>query len=262
MTNMNWRSGLRRGVATAAVALGLACAGGSALAAPAVYLDAGLKEVAAADWVRIADPKPVQLIFQFQTKGAPNARATKMLKDEVTQAVRNSGLFSDVVEGPTPNGAILSITINEAVTPADMRDYEAQGFLTGFTFGLVASDASERYDCTAEFVRNPTADKLTRTQSQTLYFEMGLTKSAPPHATRMDNAKQAVITLARQLASNALNDLAGDPAFNHSMAELPWPPPPAPAVAAPSAAPAAASATLSAEAPRHAGLTPLVKAYR
>jgi hypothetical protein len=39
-------------------------------------------------------------------------------------------------------------------------------------------------------------------------------------------------------------------------------PPAAPAVAAQSAAPAAAPANLSAEAPRHVGLTPLVKAYR
>jgi hypothetical protein len=61
------------------------------------YLDiSGIHELQPQERLAIANPQPVQILFQFQTNGAPNGRATGVLKKMVTDDVKASGLFSDV----------------------------------------------------------------------------------------------------------------------------------------------------------------------
>jgi hypothetical protein len=75
----------------AAIILGVVA--GVAPAAAATYVDAGTPDVKPEDKVVVPHPQPVQLIFQFETKGAPNGRATKFLKDQIFDTVKTSGLF-------------------------------------------------------------------------------------------------------------------------------------------------------------------------
>src|ERR1700751_448105 len=93
-------------------------------ASAAAYVDDGTPDVKPADKAVVANPQPVQLLFQFDTKGAPNARATKYLKQQVIDTVKASGLFSQVGEDPTANGAVLSIVIDNVVEPGEMAKAE------------------------------------------------------------------------------------------------------------------------------------------
>src|SRR5215831_3661822 len=76
------------------------------------YVDPTLGDVAASERATVANPRPVQLIFEFRSKGAANARATKLLSAQATEIVQKSGVFSEVSSGPVAGGALLSVTVD------------------------------------------------------------------------------------------------------------------------------------------------------
>ena len=197
-----------------ALALGLLLA----LAVPrvseaATYVGAATGDVKPADKAVIASPKPVQLLFQFKTKGAPNGAATKFTKDKVTQAVKDSGLFSEVSEGPVAGGAILNVVIDNVVEPGAISEATGKGFVTGATFFIAGSNTTDHYLCTVDYLGAPDAAKITRTATHTLIMQMGLINSPPPNAVRIGRMDDAVFTLVRQIVANPLNEIGRDPAF-------------------------------------------------
>jgi hypothetical protein len=243
---------LRRALLGIALAVGVA--GG---ASAATYLGSALTEVKPADRVSIANPHPVQLLFQFQTKGAPNARATKLVQQQVTDAVKAAGLFSDVSTTATSNGAILSLSINDVASPKDMRSAEAKGFATGATFFIAGSNVYDHYICTAEYVASPTAAKISKTAEQTLIFQLGLINSAPADAVKVGSLKEGIALMIRQLVGNSLNDVGKDPGFqvadasvtsNAASGQTAAPPAAAPPTSTSSGEPAAAAAPATAPA--------------
>lgn len=183
------------------------------LASAAIYVGSDTTDVKPGDRAVIAHPQPVQLLFQFETKGAPNARATKYVMQQVIDAVKNSGVFSDVSDGPTANGAILNIVIDNVVTPKELQKAEAKGFATGATLFLAGSNVQDNYVCTVDYVSGPNASKITRTAHHSLIVQMGLINSAPANAVKASSYKDGVATMVRQIVSNPLNDVAKDPAF-------------------------------------------------
>ena len=126
-----------------------------------MYVDNSLKEVPASDYQRPAHPRPVQLLFAFQTKGVANAKGTEILKQEAMNAVAASGLFESVSEGPVSGGALLSITLNN-VPITSQGSAMAKGVMTGATLGLAGSEVSDGYVCTIEYLRAPGAPKSPR----------------------------------------------------------------------------------------------------
>jgi hypothetical protein len=208
-----------------------ACAGLAALfalslagaAAPASYIDSTLGEIKPQDKVAVASPQPVELLFQFQTKGALNARATKLLKDKVVEAVKSTGVFSQVSDTPTANGAVLEVIINDAPSSGDMSSAEGKGFVTGATFFVAGSTIRENYDCTINYVAGPGAAKLTRTANDGVYFQMGLINSPPENAVKIGSLKEAIFAMARFIIINPLNALAGDPGFQTAATGAPPP---------------------------------------
>jgi hypothetical protein len=228
-------------------AAGLMAAAMMVSAAPATagaFVDAALGDVKPEQKVVIANPQPVQLLFEFRTKGSPNARATKQIKPDVVAAVKASGLFSDVADGPTPNGAVLNVVIDDVVTPEDSQAAAGQGFVTGATFGLKGSTVRERYNCDIDYVGSPTASKISRTAHHSILVQIGLFNGTPDNAVKVDGGiKGAVSMMTRQIVSNPLNDLARDPGFAPTAAA------PAP-IAAPADASAPAAAPPSADAPK------------
>jgi len=197
-----------------AVALGVIGLAGAASAAS--YVDATLGEIKPADKVTIASPQPVQLLFEFQTKGALNARATKLLKEKARDAVKSTGLFSDISDNPVANGAILQITINDAPQPGDMADAEGKGFVTGATFFVAGSTVRENYICTIDYVAGPAAPKITKTASDGVYFQMGIINKAPVGAVKIGSLNDAIFAMTRFIVINPLNALASDPGFHGS----------------------------------------------
>ena len=228
MTSARGRGGLRaRALGLAGgVVLALAVSGAASAAA---YIDADLTDLTTANKTTVANPQPVQLLFQFETKGALNAKATKILKDKVVDAVKSTGFFTDISDTPTANGAVLEIVIDNAPKSGEMAEAEGKGFVTGATLGLAGSTVRDNYNCTVDYVASPTATKITRTANDGVYFQMGLINSPPANATKIGRLDDAVFAMTRYIVVNPLNALAADPGFG--------------GVAAPGAAPATSGAS-------------------
>ncbi len=198
-------------IARAFVALALI--GWAGTASAAMYIGAGLTEVKAEDRAVVAHPQPVQLLFVFQTKGAPNAAATKFVKQMVTDTVKASGAFSEVSDAPTSNGAILSVVINNVVAPKDMSDAEGKGVLVGATFFIAGTNVVDHYIGSVDFVGGPTSPKISKSAQQILITQIGLINSAPQNAVKVGGIKPALAALVNQIVGNPLNDVAKDPGF-------------------------------------------------
>lgn len=188
----------------------LCVAGAAALTGcMSMYVDGSTKEVSAASFKKPAVAKPVQLVFEFQTKGAPNGAATKLLKDQVVEQVKTSGLFTQVSETPVDGGALLSVTLNNVPLTDDAF---TKGFVTGFTFGLVGSQVSDGYVCTAKYLSPAAAQPITKSARHAIHATLGA-GSAPQNAVKADSAEAAARTMTRQVLSNVLHDLSQDASF-------------------------------------------------
>lgn len=174
-----------------------------------MYVDKGLKDVAASEYLKPPEPKPVQLLFNFQTKGAANARATKMLAEDVKKAVSGSGLFSSVSTDPVAGGALLSVTINNVPVTEDAF---SKGFATGLTFGLVGSAVTDGYICTLDYLPATGRPQMQKKVRHAIHATIGA-KKAPENGIKAKSMLDAVQTMTRQIVGNGLKDLSQDPGF-------------------------------------------------
>lgn len=174
-----------------------------------MFVDSGLKNVSASDYMKPPEAKPVQMLFSFKTKGAANARATKFLQDEVTQLVQSSGMFSVVGAEPVADGALLSVVIdNIPVT----EDAFSKGFATGLTFGLAGNTVTDGYVCTIDYTSAVGRPIIQAKSRHAIHTNIGA-KKAPEGAIKAKSPEDAVKTMARQIVGNALKDLSLDPRF-------------------------------------------------
>ena len=208
------------------------------------YLPLSPTDLTAAEKAVVTSPAPVQLLFQFKTKGAPNPQATKFLAAAVTEHVRKSGAFSEVTTGPAPNGAVLSVTIENI----PQEGAAGKGFATGLTFGLAGTTVIDYYVCTFEYIAGPDAPKVSKEVKHQIITTLGLTK-APENTVKTKGVNDAVLTMTRHVVTNGVNDVAKDPGFTLAAApaappavETPAPPVAAPADPAPAPAPEPAAA--------------------
>jgi hypothetical protein len=200
-TFIRWRSLLRVFLAASVSFTMAGCA--------SVYVDGAVKEVAVAQYSPPAHPAPAQVFFEFQTRGVSNVAATALLKTKVIDQVRESGLFSSVLEAAQPTAALLSITLNNVPISDDAF---SKGFLTGFTFGLVGSKVSDGYVCTLKYTAPAGQPALSKSARHVIHTSLGAT-SAPENATKAKNMEEAATLMTRQVLSQVLNDLSNDPEF-------------------------------------------------
>jgi hypothetical protein len=196
-----WAACARRAFVLLAVAALTGCAN--------FYVDGATKEIDAAQFKRRDPVHPVQVLFEFQTKGVTNANATTLLKARVLEQIKSSGLFSEVGETPVAGGALLGITLNNVPLSDDAF---SKGFVTGLTFGLAGSTVSDGYICTARYSAAAGGVPIVRQARHAIHTAMGAT-SAPGNATKAASIDAAVTTMTRQIVSNVLNDLTLDPTF-------------------------------------------------
>jgi hypothetical protein len=190
-----WRQALRAACFTGLVAL-TGCA--------SVYVDGTTKEVSAEQFKRPASAQPVQLVFEFKSKGAFNSRATDLLKGQVADQVKASGLFSDVQSAAVPSGALLSITLNNVPLSDDAF---TKGFVTGLTFGLAGSQVSDGYVCTLTYLSDAHPSPVVKTARHAIHTVVGA-GGTPANATKAANAESAARLMTTQVISAALNDLS------------------------------------------------------
>lgn len=173
------------------------------------YVDATTKEIASSQFAKAAQNRPVQVVFEFQTKGVANERATAYLKPKILEQIKASALFADVAEAPVAGGALLSVTLNNVPLTDDAF---SKGFVTGLTFGLAGSQVSDGYVCTASYLP-PDSDKAINKQARhAIHTTMG-TAAAPGNAVKAASIDEAVLLMTRQVVSNVLNDVSHDAAF-------------------------------------------------
>ena len=173
------------------------------------YVDTATKEVAAEAYKKPVTPRPVQVIFEFQTKGVANARGTQFLGPQVNEQIKGSGLFSELKDTPVEGGALLHIVLNNVPLTDDAF---GKGFVTGLTFGLAGSQVSDGYVCTLKYIPQPQVPAISKTTRHAIHTVMGA-KEAPANGTKMDSLELAVRTMTRQIVSAALDELSRDPEF-------------------------------------------------
>ncbi len=198
-------SALRRYVPVLAVFCSAALLTGCA----SFYLDPATKDVPVAEMRHAATPQPVRLNFEFQTRGAPNSRATEFLTPAVREQLQASGLFSSLDGGP--NAAILEIKLNNI--PLNDDSPAAKGFVTGFTFGLVGSQVSDGYECKLSYLPPGQSAPVVKTARHAIHATLG--NASPPAGTiKAPDANTAVKEMTHAILSNALRDLSRDPGFD------------------------------------------------
>jgi hypothetical protein len=176
----------------------------SACISPTSFIDPALPVLRHEDLQPVAQPQPVQLLYEFRTKGAPNAAATGHTKATVAETVTKSGLFSSVSETPVASGRTLALVIeNVEVT----KDAASKGFATGLTFGLVGTMVTDGYICTATYSA-PGAKPKSASVNHALHTSIGNT-TPPPNLKPMTPAESIPIVV-QQLTLNALQALRKD----------------------------------------------------
>jgi hypothetical protein len=175
------------------------------------YLDPATRDVPVEAMPHVTAPQPVRVNFEFQTRGAPNARATTQLDGMVKDQLKSSGLFASLDGGP--EAAVLEIKLNNI--PLNDDNPAAKGFVTGFTFGLVGSSVSDGYECKLSYLAPGQTVPVTKIARHAIHATLG-NASPPPNTIKVDNAQAAIAQMTHAILSNALRDLAADPAFNAS----------------------------------------------
>lgn len=192
---------LLRGLLVPLLAVGLSgCA--------SFYVDGATPEAPPSSFTRPEPVRPVQALFEFQTKGVANEQATKLLRDRVIAQLSSSGLFSQVSDKPVEGAALLSVKLNNVPLTDDAF---TKGFVTGLTFGLAGSKVSDGYILTLQYRRGEGAP-IVKQARHAIHATIGAT-SAPGNATKAENAEAAATAMTRQVLSQGLLALSQDPAF-------------------------------------------------
>jgi hypothetical protein len=173
------------------------------------YVDGATKEVPVAQFARIAPPRPVQLLTEFQTKGIANARATGLSRPMIADSVRASGLFSELGDTPPPGGGVLTVTVNNVPLTDDAA---AKGFIAGLTFGAAGQQVTDGYVCTVSYLPAGGAKPILKSARHAIHTTIGAS-AAPPDSYKASNMEDAFRTMLRQILSVALNELSHDPDF-------------------------------------------------
>lgn len=173
------------------------------------YVDTATKEIPVEAFKKPATPKPVQVVFEFQTKGVANAAATQLLSSQVNDQIKGSGLFSELKETPAPGGALLSVVLNNIPLTDDAA---RKGFVTGLTFGLAGTQVTDGYVCTLKYLPASQTAPIIKTARHAIHTVVGA-KEDPVNATKMESVELAIKTMTRQIVSTALDDLSRDLGF-------------------------------------------------
>lgn len=175
-----------------------------------MYVDGATQEVPSSSFRKPAALSPTQVVFEYQVNGIANAQSTAALKPQVLQQLRDSGLFSRVEETPVPGGALLTVKLNNV--PITEGAF-GKGMVTGLTFGLVGSQATDGYACTVNYVRDGMPAAVEKTAQHSTHATFGAASEAPANAYKAESAAAASAQMTSQVLSTALYNLSQDPAF-------------------------------------------------
>ncbi|HLX79416.1 MAG TPA: hypothetical protein VKS43_02405 [Burkholderiales bacterium] len=170
---------------------------------PTMYVDKTLPPASKSDVATTAAPQPVQLLYEFQTRGSANARATESTRERVFNVAKESGLFSVVSGEPQANQHRLTVVINNVPIT---QDAVSKGVGVGLTFGLVGAVVTDGYECKA-VLTIPGAAPVTLEYRHAIHSALGNT-APPPGLTPEPSPRDAVTKLLNQLMWSIMRDLS------------------------------------------------------
>jgi len=153
--------------------------------------------------------QPAQLLVTFQRDGTAVPKVLKIVRPKVERELKASGMFTTLSDTPVPNGAIVSVTINNITE----KGAAGKGFKTGLTFGLAGTMVTDRYKVTVDYVPAAGKPTVTRVVDHAIFTTIGLKSTPPADATKMQNLLDAFDGVVRQTVAHALNGIAADPAL-------------------------------------------------
>ncbi|QJW83563.1 hypothetical protein HK414_03750 [Ramlibacter terrae] len=171
------------------------------------YVDGAHKN--AVGVVKPAQPAPVQLVFEFQTKGVANARASQLVKPMVAEDVRASGLFAEVTDGPAPRGGMLSVSLNNVALTDDAA---AKGFMAGLTFGMAGQQVTDGYICTVSYLAPGQSQPVVATSRHAIHTTVG-NHGGPANAYKASSMEDALRVMVREAVGSALATLSRESGF-------------------------------------------------
>jgi len=172
------------------------------------YVDPALPVVGKADIAAPANPRPVQVAFEFRSKGSANAAATAELQPRVVAVAAESGLFSSVSrDAAGPGAGLLTVVIDNV--PLAGENAAAEGFGTGLTFGLAGSMVTDVYVATVTYNRG--GETTSVDVRHALHSTIG--NKAGPEGLTAVTPLEAVHQVIDQIVWNSLDELADKRAF-------------------------------------------------
>lgn len=173
------------------------------------YVDPALPRVAKADIAATANPRPVQVAFEFRSKGSANAAATAELQPRIVAVAAESGLFSTVSrDAAGPDAGLLTVVIDNV--PLEGENAAAEGFGTGLTFGLAGSMVTDVYVATVSYNRG--GETTSVDVRHALHSTIG--NKAGPEGLTAVTPLEAVHQVIDQIVWNGLDELADKRAFD------------------------------------------------
>lgn len=173
------------------------------------YVDPALPRVAKADIAATANPRPVQVAFEFRSKGSANAAATAELQPRIVAVAAESGLFSTVSrDAAGPGAGLLTVVIDNV--PLEGENAAAEGFGTGLTFGLAGSMVTDVYVATVTYNRG--GETTSVDVRHALHSTIG--NKAGPEGLTAVTPLEAVHQVIDQIVWNGLDELADKRAFD------------------------------------------------
>lgn len=177
---------------------------------PKPFVDPHLRDVDASQFKKPDPIHPVQLLFDFKTKGVENPKATDVLKARVADQVAKSGLFGAISEAPVQGGALLTITVDHVAV--DGSDGMGKAFASGLTFGLVGTAVTDGYIADGNYVAPGASTPIVKEVRHAIHTMIG-NHEPPPGAVASPSLEEAATTMLHQVVSHLLNDISHDPAF-------------------------------------------------
>lgn len=172
------------------------------------YVDPALPHVTKADIVATANPRPVQVAFEFRAKGSLNASVTAELQPRVVAVAAESGLFSTVSKDAAgPDAGLLTLVIDNV--SVDGENAAAEGFGTGLTFGLVGTMVTDGYIANMIYTRGGQSTSVDVRHA--VHSTIG-NHSGPAGMTAMA-PQDAAFQVIDQIVWNGLDQLADKQAF-------------------------------------------------
>lgn len=191
-----------RAAAIVAVVAILAITGQPLLAAK-IYVDRALGDVAAADRASLLEKRPVQLIFEFRTKGAANAKATNYLKEKVQKKLEESGYFSTVSTSPVEGGATLIMVMDNIPE----EGAAGKGVKVGLTFGLAGAKVTDFYESSLEYTSGGGATPVKTVVMHAIHTTLGK-KADETIGILVKKYDDAFDIVLRQIVDRGMNDIA------------------------------------------------------